>query len=176
MSVHSNKLSYAPLGVWKNTQFSQWELKKSVYLWLSQSRRSRPSEAPAAQEEVIITRQTFKLKRSCDPPESSTIRTGSDLLEDVSQLLHVEVAVVLTIFPGREALVLLLHIRFPNMHKVGRLHHLQFAASTHQSPQRLCHRWLLPLQEAGAQYAETDLFALLKDAGQLSGTRYAGTG
>lgn len=102
--------------------------------------------------------------------------TDSHLLEDVSQFLHVVLVVLLTILPGREGLLVLLHIRLPNVHKVRRLHHPQLAAGARQGPEPLDHLGLLPLKETGAEYAETELFALLEDAGQLGCTRHTGTG
>lgn len=109
-------------------------------------------------------------------PKRYTILTDSHLLEDISQFLHVVVIVFLTILPGCKALVLILHICFPDVYKVRRLHHPQFAAGTHQSPEPFYYLRLLPLKETGAEYAKTDLFALLEDAGQLAGTRDTGTG
>ncbi|KAI3357704.1 hypothetical protein L3Q82_016109, partial [Scortum barcoo] len=77
---------------------------------------------------------------------------------------------------GCKALVLLLNIRFPNVLEVRRLHHSQFAAGVRQSPEALYYLRLFPLKETGAEYAETDLFALLEDVGQLGCARRTGTG
>lgn len=104
-----------------------------------------------------------------------TILTGSHLLEDISQFLHVVLVVLLTILPGCKALVLLLHICFPNKYEVTWLHHPQFAASAHQSPEPFYYLRLLPFEESGAEYGETDVFALLEDVGQLGCTGHTGT-
>lgn len=62
------------------------------------------------------------------------------------------------------------------MLEVTRLHHPQLAASARQSPEPFDYLRLLPFKETGAEYAETDLFALLEDVGQLGCAGHTGTG
>lgn len=62
------------------------------------------------------------------------------------------------------------------MHEVSGLHHLQFAASVHQSLKALDDFRLLPLKETRAKYAELEFFALLKNDGQLGSTGHTRTG
>lgn len=101
--------------------------------------------------------------------------TDSHLLEDICQFFHIVVVVLLTILPGCKALILLLHVRFPHMQEVRRLHHSQFAAGSHQTLKPFSYLWLLPLEETGTEYTKTHLFALLEDAGQLGCTGHTGT-
>lgn len=102
----------------------------------------------------------------------------SRLLEDFRKFLHVVLVVFLTVLPGRKALILLLllHVRLPNPDKVRRLHHPQFAPGAHQSPEPRYYLRLFPLKESGAEYAKTELFVLLEDAGQLGSTIHTGAG
>lgn len=110
-----------------------------------------------------------------DPQETNTTLTSSHLLEDISQFLIVVNVVLLTVLPRCKALLLLLHIHLPNKQEVGRLHHPQLAAGSHQSPQPFYYLGFLPLEETGAEYEQTKLLALLQDAGQLVCTGHAGT-
>lgn len=98
------------------------------------------------------------------------------LVENITQFLQIILVVLLAIFPRCEFLVLLVHVHFPDKLEISWLHHSQFAASLHQRLEAFPDLWLLPLEEAGAEYGEMKLFALLEDGGQLGCTVCTGTG
>lgn len=129
------------------------------------------------QQDAVIIRTNAQVKRFLLTLKNkhNTTLTSSHLLEDISQFLIVVNVVLLTVFPRCKALLLLLHIHLPNKQEVGRLHHPQLAAGSHQSPQPFYYLRFLPLEETGAEYEQTKLLALLQDAFQLVCTGHAGT-
>lgn len=106
----------------KKHTFNQWEFDKKVDFVVTSVGRSSPSCAPVTRQgtkdkhypDKHLNPKLFIKNKACRP-RTHTILTNSHLLEDISQFLHVVVVVLLTILPGCKALVLLLHIRFPNM-------------------------------------------------------------